>query len=214
MNNSTFIPALKHHALTPLYDVLARMTIPEMRFKRHLIRAANIAAGDRVLDIGCGTGTLLRIAFDQQPGAIFSGIDPDRRILDRARSKFASASSVTFQEGSATDLPFADASFDRVLSTLMIHHLSADEKARAMREALRVLRVGGEFHLGDFAHPDTTMTRVMSFLTERIGREHVQENFRGMLPAMLREAGFSAVEETSRYGTIFGVLRAYRATRS
>jgi SAM-dependent methyltransferase len=117
---SNFIPALKHHVLTPLYDVLARVTIPEMRVKRHLIRAARIAAGDRVLDIGCGTGTLLRIAADQQPRGTFIGIDPDPRILDRARRKFAPQSRVTFQEGSATELPFADGSFDRVLSTLML----------------------------------------------------------------------------------------------
>ena len=214
VNATPFIPALKRDALTPVYDVLIRLTLPEMRFKRHLLDAAVIAAGHRVLDVGCGTGTLLRLAAGQSTGATFVGIDPDPAILGRARPKLADLPEVSVEVGSATKLPFDSGSFDRVLSTLAFHHLRGDEKAEAMREILRVLRPGGEFHLGDFGAPDTLATRITSFLTERIGGEHVQENFQGLLPSMLARAGFTGVEETGRFGTMFGVLRTIRAVKT
>jgi ubiquinone/menaquinone biosynthesis C-methylase UbiE len=212
MSRDRFIPALKHDLLTPAYDILIRLTLPEMRFKRHLIGAAAIAPGHRVLDVGCGTGTLLRLAVEQHRGVTFVGVDPDRRILARARRKVREMR-VSLEEASATALPFDDASFDRVLSTLTFHHLRGDEKVDAMREILRVLRPRGEFHLGDFGQPDTVLMRIASFLSEKIGREHVEENFRGMLPSMLTDAGFVGVRETGRFTTMFGVLRTLESMK-
>lgn len=77
-----------------------------------------------------------------------------------------------------------------------------------------MLRPGGELHLGDFGAPDTRYARFASYLTERIGGEHVQENYRGLLPQMARDAGLVSVEETGRFGTIFGVLRSFRAVKA
>jgi SAM-dependent methyltransferase len=206
----SFIPALQHDILTPAYDVLIRLTIPELRFKTHLIRSAAIAAGHRVLDVGCGTGTLLLLASKCHRDATFIGIDPDLRIVRRARRKVPAA---TFELASAAALPFDADSFDRVLSTLTFHHLTREEKLVTMREIFRVLRPNGQFHLGDFGKPDSFAMRVASFLTEKIGREHVEENFAGMLPSMLAAAGFTKVEETGRFTTIFGVLRITRAAK-
>lgn len=138
-------------------------------------------------------------------------MDPDERILRRARRKMGG--SARLEQASATQLPFASETFDRVLSTLTFHHLTSDEKIAAMREVFRVLKPAGEFHLGDFGQPDSWFMRIASFLTEKIGREHVQENHRGMLPAMLESAGFAMVHETARFGTAFGVLRCLRAIR-
>ena len=213
-NERSFIPALGRDAFTPLYDLGIRLTMPERRFKLRVIDSAHLVPGMRVLDIGCGTATLLLLAAEAVPGAQLVGVDLDDRILERARRKIAVRGlPIRLERASATGLPYADGSFERVLSTLAFHHLTRDEKVRAFAEAYRVLRPGGELHLGDFGAPDTRYSRVASFLTENIGGEHVQENYGGLLPAMARDAGFVSVEETGRFGTIFGVLRCFRAAK-
>ena len=214
-NDRPFIPALGRDVFTPLYDLGIRLTLPERRFKSRLIESAHLARGMHVLDVGCGTGTLLLFAAEAAPDTRLVGVDVDDRILERARRKITVAGfRIELERASATELPYADRSFERVLSTLAFHHLTRDEKARAFAEAHRVLRPGGELHLGDFGAPDTRYAGVASYLTERIGGEHVQENYRGLLPQMARDAGFVSVEETGRFGTIFGVLRSFRAAKA
>lgn len=212
---TAFIPALRHEALTPAYDFLIRLTMPEVRFKEELIDVAAIDTGQRVLDVGCGTGTLLSMIAERHPDALLAGVDPDPQVLQRAQRKIAQTGhSVAFRQGSATALPYAAESFDLVVSSLVFHHLTCGEKLQAMREIHRVLAPGGELHLGDFGEPDTRAMRVVSFLTEKIGREHVADNFAGMLMPMLEGAGFTMVEETGRHTSIFGVLRTIRAFKA
>lgn len=210
-----FIPALRHEALTPAYDFLIRLTMPEARFKQELIDAAAIDTEQRILDVGCGTGTLLLMIAERHPDVLLAGVDPDPRVLQRAQRKIAqSGRSVALRQASATALPYAPESFDLVLSSLVFHHLTCAEKLQAMREIHRVLAPGGELHLGDFGEPDTRAMRIASFLTEKIGREHVADNFAGMLMPMLEVAGFTMVEETGRFTSIFGVLRTIRAFKA
>lgn len=208
-----FIPALTYDVLTPLYDVAIRLTLPERGFKRRLLDAAGIAAGQRALDVGCGTGTLLLLAVQSHPSAEFVGIDPDPNILKRARKKLGGFSNVAFNEGSATALPYPAGSFDRVLSSLVLHHLTREEKMIALLEILRVLRPRGELHLADFGAPHARTMRVLSIIVETVGREHVAENFRGLLPAMLSEAGFQDVGETAHFATIFGTIQLLKGTK-
>ena len=209
-----FIPALRHEALTPAYDFLIRLTMPELRFKEELIDAAAIDRGQRVLDVGCGTGTMLLMIAQRHPDASLAGVDPDPRVLERAQRKIAQAGrAIALREASATALPYADESFDVVVSSLVFHHLTSEEKLEAMREILRLLRPAGEFHLGDFGQPDTRVMRILSLLTEKIGREHVDDNFAGILAPMLVDAGFATVEQTGRFASIFGVLRTIRAVK-
>lgn len=210
-----FIPALRHEALTPAYDVLIRLTMPELRFKQELVDVAAIDTGQRVLDVGCGTGTLLAMIAERHPDALLAGVDPDPRVLQRAQRKIAqSGHAAALRQGSATALPYAAESFDLVVSSLVFHHLTCGEKLQAMREIHRVLAPGGELHLGDFGEPDSRVMQVVSFLTEKIGREHVADNFAGMLMPMLEAAGFTMVEETGRLRSIFGVLRTIRAFKA
>ena len=212
---TAFIPALRHEALTPAYDFFIRLTMPEVRFRQELIDVAAIDTGQRVLDVGCGTGTLLAMIAERHPDALLAGVDPDPQVLQRAQRKIAqSGHSVALRQGSATALPYAAESFDLVVSSLVFHHLTCGEKLQAMREIHRVLAPGGELHLGDFGEPDSRAMRVVSFLTEKIGREHVADNFAGMLMPMLEAAGFTMVEETGRLRSIFGVLRTIRAFKA
>jgi ubiquinone/menaquinone biosynthesis C-methylase UbiE len=202
-----FVPALKYTFLTPAYDILIRLTIPERTFKNRLLIDAQLRPGDRVLDVGCGTGTLLLMAKRLEPNAELIGIDADPEILGIAWRKFARARvQIHLETGYATSQPFSEGSFDRVFSTLAIHHLPGDEKRRAFHEIARVLRQDGTFHLADFGPPADRTSRVISWLMEHVGGEYVQENFRGELPAMLFDAGFTDVIAAGRFRTAFGTI--------
>jgi ubiquinone/menaquinone biosynthesis C-methylase UbiE len=202
-----FVPALGAEWLTPLYDVVARLT-GERRFKRRLIEVARIAAGQDVLDLGCGTGTLALMVHEACPQARVTGMDIDERILAIARRKIERAgAAVTLQQGSATDPPFPPASFDRILTTLMLHHLTTAQKRETLAAARRLLRPGGELHIADWGKPHNALMRVAALSFRLVDHgENTSVNVRGELPAMVQAAGFENVAETERRMTPFGTL--------
>jgi ubiquinone/menaquinone biosynthesis C-methylase UbiE len=104
-----------------------------------------------VLEIGCGTGNLTLQIAERFPDAHVCGLDPDPRALAIARAKARRrGATVQWDEGSAADLPYPDASMDRVVSSLMFHPLDGADRERALAEVRRVLRPGGQLHLVDF----------------------------------------------------------------
>ena len=207
-----FVPALGLRMLTPLYD-LAAWVAGDTRIKRRLLEKAAIAQGADVLDVGCGTGTLALMAAAQAPSARIVGLDVDPDILSIARRKVAhTGGNVTLTEGSATAPPFAPASFDRVLSTLMLHHLTTSQKRETLSAVRRLLRPGGELHVADFGRPHTALMRLASQTFHLFdGDDATGANLRGELPGLIREAGFAEVEETERWSTPFGTVTFLRA---
>ena len=150
-----FIPALGNDLLTPLYDPLLWF-MRESRFKTDLIEQAQISNGNRVLDVGCGTGTLAIMTKQLHPETEVVGIDADSKILGIARAKAAKTGiKLVFDQGMADHLPYADSSFDRVLSSLFLHHLTTENKLYTFREVFRVLRSGGRLDVVDFGPPRT-----------------------------------------------------------
>jgi ubiquinone/menaquinone biosynthesis C-methylase UbiE len=202
-----FVPALGSDWLTPLYDAVAWL-LGERTFKRDLIRQARIAPGHDVLDLGCGTGTLALLVKEAHPDAHVSGIDVDPKILAIARGKVAAAGAdVRLVEGSATAPPLPDASFDRVLSTLMLHHLTTPQKREALAAARRLLRPGGELHVADWGKPQNALMQIAALSFRWFdGDETTGANLRGELPALIAAAGFHDVVETEHRMTLFGTL--------
>jgi ubiquinone/menaquinone biosynthesis C-methylase UbiE len=208
-----YIRALSFKWLTAFYDPLLRWTLPEEHLKRRLIERARIQPGQRVLDLGCGTGTLTLMLKRAVPDAIITGLDGDQEILDIARSKAASeALEITWDRGLAYNLPYPAASFDVVISSLVTHHLDHMPKERSFQEVNRVLRPSGWFHILDFGRPFSLLTRLQAGVMRNF--EETVDNFDGRIVPMLEAAGFSSVAEEEEQNTIFGPLWYFRAQKS
>lgn len=182
MSERTYLPAMGRHSLLFLYDPCTRLA-GAGRLHDELLDRADVHAGHRVLEIGCGTGNLVLRLARRTPGVDLLGIDPDPRALERGRRKAARRGlAVRFERAFADDLPVADASVDRVLSAYMLHHLDAADKPRMMAEVRRVLRPGGQLHLVDAAGTGgRTHPRLAGNAPERV-------------VALMREAGLAAAE--------------------
>jgi SAM-dependent methyltransferase len=149
-----YLGPMSRRWLLPLYDPFS-LLLGARTAHASLVEAAELRPGHRVLEIGCGTGNLALLAKARQPAATVVGLDPDAAALARARLKARRRGlELLLDRGFADQLPHPDASFDRVLSALMLHHLPGDEKPTALREVVRVLRPGGELHLVDIAQQD------------------------------------------------------------
>jgi len=213
MITSRYIPALSFRWLTPLYDPLLRWGMREEVFKGRLIVRAGIQAGQEVLDVGCGTGTLSLMIKRAVPGARVTGVDGDPRVLSIARRKAAQSNlHVQWDEGMAYDLPYPDNAFDVVVSSLVIHHLVTTDKLRAFREVRRVLRPRGTFHIVDFGRPFSVTTCLQSTIMKRL--EQAGDNFDGRLLPMLRDSGFTRAQETEPMNTVFGPIWFYEAANA
>jgi SAM-dependent methyltransferase len=207
-----YIPALGLNWLTPLYDPLLRWVLREEEFKRHLIRNAHISPGQRVLDLGCGTATLTIMLKQAHPQATVIGLDGDPKILEIGRKKTQQAGvEVVLDKGMAYQLPYPNQYFDRVLSSLVLHHLTTDNKRRALQDVVRVLLPGGEFHVVDFGKPHTTWGRLIAPVIWRL--EQASDNISGRLPEMFRQAGLEQVNESAQFGTLFGTLSIYQGRK-
>ncbi|MCV6975506.1 class I SAM-dependent methyltransferase [Mycobacterium bourgelatii] len=206
-----YLPAAGHDAFLPGYDLLARL----MGFNgvyRKLIEQAELAPGQSVLEIGCGTGNLTIRAKRSQPAAEVIGSDPDPLALRRAQRKVRGLSGIRFERAYAQRLPFADGEFDRVLSSMMLHHLDSDAKADAAAEVFRVLRPGGRLHLvdigGDAAERGGLASRFMRHSHLTAG------NLGDAIPRLFGEAGFECTQVATQRHRVFGQLAYYRAIRS
>src|SRR5258705_6791794 len=149
-----YIPAAGRDALLPGYDLLTGVLGMNKAYDA-LVGQAELAAGLRVLEIGCGTGNVTTRVKRAEPGADVVGTDPDPLALARAQRKARGMSGIRFERAYAQELPFADGEFDRVLSSMMLHHLDHDVKAGAAAEIHRVLRPGGTLHIVDVGGPMT-----------------------------------------------------------
>jgi ubiquinone/menaquinone biosynthesis C-methylase UbiE len=204
-----YIPALRFRALTPWYDFIIQATIRERAFKSKLIQQASLHSEDRILDLGCGTGTLTILLKSQHPDAEVAAIDADPQILTIARDKAARAGlDISFHQVMSEALPFPDASFDHVFSSLLFHHLKRDQKLGTLGEVLRILRPGGHLHIADFGRPQNAPLRAAFYFVQIFdGFTTTQDNVDGLLPRLINEAGFPPPNETATFATMFGTIR-------
>ena len=213
--DSGYLPALRWKALTPVFDSVVRVTSRERAMKQRLLDQAGVAPGDSVLDLGAGTGTLAIRLKQRCPEATVTGLDADPDVLARARRKASDAQcEIDFVEGFSTELPFANESFDVILSSLFFHHLMPADKRRTLAEVRRVLKPGGRLHVADWGKPARPADGRAVPLRPGIRRlrGHCREPARS--PARpVREAGLQNAQERRRLRTTLGTLALYSARK-
>ncbi|WP_280269290.1 class I SAM-dependent methyltransferase [Nocardia wallacei] len=209
-NRHDYLPAAGRDALLPTYDLMS-LLFGAPRLHKRLIEHAELRDDHRILEVGCGTGNLTLRAKRARPAAEVIGSDPDLRALARAERKAKGLRGIRFDHAYAQELPYADGEFDRVLSSLMLHHLETETKIAMAAEILRVLRPGGRLHLVDIGGPMTPADGLSARMMLRTG--HVADNLGDGIPRLLRDAGFDCAVVDSHPHRRIGRVTYYRATR-
>lgn len=209
-NRHDYLPAAGRDAFLPFYDLFTRL-LGIHRVHQALIEQADLAGDLSVLEIGCGTGNLSVRAKRAHPAAQVTGVDPDPRALARAQRKARRLTGIRFERGYVQKLPYADGQFERVLSSLMWHHLDDDVKTAAAEEIFRVLRPGGSLNLVDIGGD---MTPADGLVARRMLRNpHAAGNLGDAIPSLFRGTGFDCTQVATRRHRAVGRLTYYRATR-
>jgi ubiquinone/menaquinone biosynthesis C-methylase UbiE len=207
----TYIPAAGRDWRLPFYDPVVKLLGGDVA-RRTLVEQAALQPTHRVLEVGCGTGTLLMLIKQLHPGVDVVGLDPDPRALARAKRKAATASAaITLDRGFSDVLPYPDASFDAVFSSFMFHHLEgADEKLKTLREIRRVLKPGGRLHLVDFIPSGSAKEGILARWLHH--RHLLEDNATPRVLSLMRDAGFAQAEVVG-YGKLLFTRRTayYRA---
>ncbi len=204
---------LDHAAV--VYDLFEPLLLlgKQAEYDSHIIRLLNPGPTDRILDLGCGTGVLCRrIAdlLDPAAGGLAVGIDAAGKMIRVARKK-RGGPACRFEAMAAEKLDFADQSFDAVVSSLFFHHVPLDLKARALSEAYRVLKSGGRLIIADMHIPTSWMGALVSHVSRWFFLQpQIAENIRGVLPGLVKDAGFKKPQTTAQY---FGYIAVFFSTK-
>ena len=164
--------------------------------------------GDRILDLGCGTGHLLEGLARDSRDLSLAGLDLSAEMLSQARGRLPP--SVELVQGRVSALPFASRSFDLVVSSSSLHFWRRPEAA--LREAVRILRPGGRLVISDWCR-DFWIQKVRQLYISRVDPAHHRTYTRKELRNMLERAGLR-VERIERYRALptWGMMTA-QATR-
>jgi ubiquinone/menaquinone biosynthesis C-methylase UbiE len=198
------------------YDGLVNiMTLGHIRRLRILtVDQARLKPGEKVLDVGCGTGGVtipakLRVGKDGEA----AGIDPAPEMVAVARKKADRAGlEIDFRVGVIESLPYPDETYDVVTSSLMMHHLPHDLQVRGLAEIYRVLKPGGRLLIADMIRLSASLhDRLFAFLTLHGG--HAQRFGIQDLPELIKAAGFDEVRQLDGSFLTIGFVRATKTSK-
>lgn len=194
MKQKDFIPAFNYDFLTPFYDFLTNLLGFGYKEREKIVNLLQLKNSEKLLDVGCGTGTLVIVAKDLHPKNDIIGIDIDQNILRIAQSKTNEKElKIKFINASADKLPFDTSTFDVVVSTLIFHHLPLSVKKGAIKEIKRVLKNNGRFLLVDFGKADGLLLKLLYNLEVWLHikeAETLKDNVEGVICALLKQEGF------------------------
>ena len=210
-----FTPALGKAWFTPLYDVAIRVLTRESTWRRQLMRWIDLQSGQKLLDIGCGTGSLAVGLALKQPTAEIHALDPDPAVLARARLKAAKAgASIRFHHGFLTQEFIAEhGPFDVITTSLVLHQVPRDEKQRMLFAIGDALTDEGRLIIADYGWQRTMLMRAAFRLTVQAidGVTDTQPNADNILPRLLDTAGFPDTRERCVIKTPTGSISIYAA---
>lgn len=216
MNNSLeqeVVPKTQGSVLkwqAPFYDIECALVGLRKKFRQKTIYHAQLSSGDRVLDIGCGTGVLTQLAAKAvgSAGEVI-GMDPSVQMITVARKNASySQSQAQFKLGVIEKLPFGHKRFDVVLSSLMLHHLPSELKSAGLAEIYRVLKPSGHLLAVDLDRPVNLLWWLI--IWPQVLMPTVAANIRGEVPKYLYQAGFRRVKSVGRWS---GLLTFWSAQK-
>lgn len=212
---SKYVPALRFHWLTRIYDPVVAFTTRDSVFRQAVTDEVAGSSPSRILDLACGTGTLALMLKPRLPVSDIVGLDADPAVLERARAKAGQAGvEVTFDQGMSFDMPYEDGSFDVVASCLFFHHLTTKDKAATLAEVARVLTTGGRLVVCDWGKPSNVLLRTSFGLVRLLdGFDRTRDNAGDRLSEIIASAGFKAVTVRNTITAPLGTLELLTAER-
>jgi ubiquinone/menaquinone biosynthesis C-methylase UbiE len=192
------------------YDRLVNlMTLGQAhRLRRLTVDHAQLKPGEKVLDVGCGTGGVtipakLRVGKNGE----VAGIDPAPEMIAVARRKASHAGlEIDFRVDVIEALPFPDETFDAVTSSLMMHHLPEHVQVKGLAEIKRVLKPGGQILIADMMRPSNSF--IKRFFTLLVHHGHAIQFGIEDLPELLKETGFVEIKQLEDRFLLIGFVRA------
>lgn len=205
---SAYTPPLGRAALTPLYDAAVALTTRENIWRRALVDAIMAGAPRSIIDVGSGTGSLAALLHAEAPECRYLGVDPDAEAVRRAKDKTARiGAGAEFRVGYFPQAS-GDESADIIVSSLVLHQVPPAEKRRIIDAAYSHLGLGGRFLVADYGLQNSPLARFLFRATVQAldGREDTQPNADGVVPELMRDAGFDDIEEKLRLPTLTGLI--------
>lgn len=198
-----FVPALKYHWLTQFYDFFIRFFLKERMIRQAFLSLMKCTPDDKILDMGCGTGTFCGLIKEAFPEIELIGADVDRAILTIARKKYPGIPFVEINEKPLFESKY----FDKISLMWVLHHLSRAEKIDLLFEMARILRSNGTLYIADWTRPQGFWQRIKFFLVCLVDNfETFKEHREGALPQLFEQAGFREIRLRNTMKTNFGTL--------
>jgi len=199
-----------------VYDYLAPlMTLGTDRIhQRRVLRELQLSGTERVLDVGCGTGTLTRLiahTLSDKAKSLVLGIDAASAMIAVARRKAPKIPNIAFETAAAEVLPFPDESFDRAVSTMFFHHVNFDLKRKSLAEIWRILTPNGRAIIVDVAPPTNPLGTLCAWAGYWLFQQpEIRENIEGKLELAIRTSPFSKWRPITHYT---GYISLYELTK-
>ena len=186
----------------------------EKTWRAALVKVMAPSPGDRILDIGSGTGSLSVALSTACPRIRYVGVDPDADAVRRARQKIVGLEgNIRFHEGyfSAEEEYFSEPP-NKIVSSLVLHQVPLAEKRRIITQAAKALAPGGSLFIADYGLQKGFQRMLFRGTVQALdGVEDTQPNAEGIIPKLLENAGFLSVEEIETFATTTGTISIYFA---
>ncbi len=211
-SNGGYIPALRLHALTKLYDPLIERWMAMGRLRAAVIEALDLHPGLRLLELGSGPGRLAIEIAHRYPDVVIDAVDADPAMVEQAKRNAGAASvSINFQQADITQLPELGR-YDRICSTLVFHHLKPAGKQAALQTTRQLLYPQGRLVIADFGRPRGRLQWLLASIIHPLdGIENTLPHRDGRFEALLHTT-FSTAQSLAVWETLVGTIELFVCT--